>query len=786
MRLLARFFIFLGAVSLALPTQAAHIIGGELTYVALGGNNYRVSLELYRDCGGGGALFDDPVAIFVYEAFSGVLVAELLIPLPGFTNISPDLSDPCLVSPPIICVEKAEYIGTVNLPPVAGGYNLVYQRCCRNNSVLNLIDPGNTGSSYVAFVPDPGTTVNNSPRFNNFPPLVICREEPIFFDHSAVDPDGDNLVYELCRPFEGASPGCPQPGPMATGGCPTDPGIPPYGGVVYAPPYSALFPLDGSLSIDPVSGLLSGLPAEEGQYVVGICVKEFRGGVQIGTHYRDFQFNVVNCDKSIVAATTASVINCSDFTITFDNTSAGTVNFFWDFGVPGPGGTSSVKFPSFTFPDTGTFVVTLVAEPGNTCADTTTATVSIYPGADADFTINPACPGVPTTFDDQSIFGFGSVASWLWEFGDGARTHLPEPSRSYTEGGTYTVTLIATSSFGCVDSATKVVVIPHAPEVNLTAGLACLNEPVFFVDSSQIVGSTITDWIWDFGDGTTGTGNPIEHTFTETGFILVNLLVGAANGCFSDTTVELVLRPPVLAEILPGDTICEGDLFPLLAAGGFFYDWNPPLGLNNAGIFNPIAGPSATTDYIVDVSDGCTSDTAQVTVWVLPAPDTRAWPDTTILRGESVQLLATGGTGYAWFPPDYLDNPGIASPLATPDQSIWYTVFATGDNGCGRFDSVFVEVLPLCNGFVVPNAFTPNGDGRNDVFRVQRVGDDQLTSLAIFNRWGDQLFATGTPETGWDGTFKGKLQPLGVYLYVLQTTCDEQVLRKSGTVTLVR
>lgn len=767
-----------------LPLRAAHIIGGELSYVALGSNNYRVSLELYRDCNGGGALFDDPVSVFVYEATSGNLYTVLSIPLPSVQNVSPDLSDPCLVDPPILCVERTVYVVNINLPPLSGGYNLVYQRCCRNNTIQNLIDPGSTGSTYVAHIPNPGAMINSSPRFNSLPPLVICRDQPIMFDHSASDADGDSLVYELCRPFEGATPSCPMPNPLATGGCPTQPGPPPYGGISYTPPFSALFPLSGSLSIDPVTGFLTGTPDAEGQYVVGICAKEYRNGVLIANHVRDFQFNVTSCDRAVVAATSPSLINCTDYTITFDNTSSGATSFSWDFGVGGAG--SSSEFPTFTFPDTGTYIVTLVAEPGIQCSDTTTVIVAIYPGADADFDFIPACPGEPSIFLDQSEFAFGNTTSWRWSFGDGSRTHLPAPARSYATGGTYTVTLVVTSSLGCVDSSTRLITIPHAPEIQLSAELACLDQPVLFSDSASVIGSSVSDWFWDFGDGVTATGNPVGHIYDSTGIFTVQLTVTALNGCSSDTSFDVQIRPPVVAEVFPGDTICQGEALQLEASGGLFYQWSTAAGLSNASIYNPYAAPAENTTYMVIVSDGCTSDTALVDVWVLPVPDALAWPDTTLLNGDGVTLQSSGGVSYLWSPVTGLSDPLSPNPEAYPQVSTTYTATVIGSNGCQSQASLFIEVLPRCKGFVLPNAFTPNADGINDVFRARVLGDDELISLEVYNRWGQQVFASNDPHLGWDGTYMGREQALGVYIYTLRAVCDGLSQILSGNITLLR
>ena len=155
---------------------------------------------------------------------------------PGSVRLNPPITNPCLVQPDV-CVERAIYTATVTLPPVTGGYDIVYQRCCRNNGVANI--PQDQGATYLVHIPDPAqATCNNSPRFNNFPPMFVCVNAPIVFDHSATDPDGDQLVYSLCDPYEGGDATCPNPSPASGGGCPTSPNAPPYNPVLYTPPYS--------------------------------------------------------------------------------------------------------------------------------------------------------------------------------------------------------------------------------------------------------------------------------------------------------------------------------------------------------------------------------------------------------------------------------------------------------------------------------------------------------------------------------------------------------------------
>ncbi|UPT68496.1 MAG: hypothetical protein M0D57_07660 [Sphingobacteriales bacterium JAD_PAG50586_3] len=166
----------------SLQVKATHIIGGELYYECLGNNEYRVILKLYRDCFNGVPDFDNPAPIGIYTS-SGILVdmnpniagpQPLYMFDPVVTNLPPVIANPCLVAPPNICVEEGVYEAIVTLPPINGGYTLVYQRCCRNNTILNIVSPGDVGATYTAFIPGPGTfTCNTSPHYTNFP-LLYC------------------------------------------------------------------------------------------------------------------------------------------------------------------------------------------------------------------------------------------------------------------------------------------------------------------------------------------------------------------------------------------------------------------------------------------------------------------------------------------------------------------------------------------------------------------------------------------------------------------------------------
>jgi hypothetical protein len=196
------------------PTASAtHIVGGVLNYRYVGNNNYEFTMFIYRDCINGLAPFDDPAMIQV-SLGNNTEYAEYFANITQYPDtLSAYVDDPCVSEQPNVCVEYVKHIFTINLPTNPLGYIVSYSRCCRNNSILNLTrgssGAGNEidwGATYTINIPGGNTPLtNSSPVFKNFPPIGICANKPIIFDHSATDADGDSLVYRLCNPFDGAT-----------------------------------------------------------------------------------------------------------------------------------------------------------------------------------------------------------------------------------------------------------------------------------------------------------------------------------------------------------------------------------------------------------------------------------------------------------------------------------------------------------------------------------------------------------------------------------------------------
>src|SRR5690606_25983220 len=190
---------------------------------------------------------------------------------------------------------------------------------------------------------------------------------------------------------------------------------------------------------------------------------------------------------------------------------------------------------------------------------------------------------------------------------------------------------------------------------------------------------------------------------------------------------------------------------------------------------NPIVNaPLDTTMLAVVYTDinNC-NDTLYMDYEIRPLPPVEIINNDTIIKyGSDIMLLATGGYLYSWTPSATLSNPNIVNPMASPKEPTLYYVYGIGENGCKKIDSVKVDIDYSSNLFV-PTAFTPNGDGKNDVFRVSNITFQRLQEFKVFNRWGQEIFSTTDIKQGWDGSWRGQPQDMGVYQYIIKLATPE-------------
>ena len=438
-------------------------------YDCLGNDEYRITIKLDRDCNSTGADFDPVMDIGIFRS-DGTTEMIASASFPGSQNIPINFSNPCLSAPGNVCVEMAEYSTVVALPPIAGGYDLVYQRCCRGPGIENLSQPDQEGITLTTHIPGTsGDPCNSSPRFNDFPPLIICLGETLTFDHSATDPDGDQLVYNFATPFTGGSITNPAPTPSA----------PPFTPVGWENGFGASNPLGaGSVSTINGNGQLEVNPSTTGTYTVAVEVEEHRNGNLIGVTKRDFQFLVVNCVFQAEVNVTPQVglpefqSYCDGLTIDFEQQATNAQTYNWDFGDPNTSAdVSTTANPTYTYDGPGVYDVQLIINAGLPCADTSVEQYTVRDNMELSLTATgPDCiTDNQIDFDVSGDFDTGSSSfAWIFENGQPATDNVKSPQGIvFSETGYNEVKIYDADDF-CEDSLIDSVFIYAEPQVGFT------------------------------------------------------------------------------------------------------------------------------------------------------------------------------------------------------------------------------------------------------------------------------------------------------------------------------
>jgi gliding motility-associated-like protein len=257
-----------------------------------------------------------------------------------------------------------------------------------------------------------------------------------------------------------------------------------------------------------------------------------------------------------------------------------------------------------------------------------------------------------------------------------------------------------------------------------------------------------------------------------------------------DATVALVSNLTITTAGNP--TICPGQTITLATqSNGQQFSWMPATTLDDPTTLQPRANPDTTTTYTLTAVLGSCQATAVVTVHVTPPPNAFIGNDTSIAAGQPLPLNVadvnnSGFTMFSWSPPNGLNDPNIRNPIVDIVQSTTYTLVAATPFGCAATASIAIKVYGATDIFV-PNAFTPNDDGHNDILRAVPIGIRLFSSFAVFDHWGQRVFYTRNATEGWDGTYKGHRQNAGTYIWMAAgTDYNGHTLVRTGTVILIR
>lgn len=478
---------------------------------------------------------------------------------------------------------------------------------------------------------------------------------------------------------------------------------------------------------------------------------------------------------------------CKNTPIQFrDNTTAnfGIIDSWrWNFGdFASPTNTSALQNPTHVYAISGSYDVQFIVTSNKGCIDTVPKTIQILDKPALELTNDTLICSIDTL--QLNAVGTGT---FLW----GPNYNISNltaasPLVSPDVTTTYRVTL--TDPFGCVgtDSVT-VRVVNFVTQFAPNDTTICQTDPIIL----NLVSDALYFQWTEIPAGNTLNNATIKNPTARPLNTTTYNVVGSIGKCIAQSDIVVRVVPYPNANAGADQTICFGSSTQLNASGGSSYSWTPAAFLNNRLIPNPTStNPTASIRYIVSVTDtlGCpkaAKDTVFITVAKIIAD---AGPrDTSVVLGQPLQLQATGSTNYLWSPAQWLTNIGIANPVSLPQSDIEYIVRVSNDVGCFDYDSILVKVFNVDAGLYVPTAFTPNGDGRNDVFRPIVLGMKSLDLFRVYNRWGQLLYSGTDIETGWDGTFAGKGQDPATYVWYAEgIDYRNNKIKKKGYVVLIR
>ncbi|WP_336517350.1 PKD domain-containing protein [Pollutibacter soli] len=481
---------------------------------------------------------------------------------------------------------------------------------------------------------------------------------------------------------------------------------------------------------------------------------------------------------------------CAPFTAHFTNTSTATANSFnWNFGNALP--QSADRNPTVTFNQPGQYPVRLTVKTASGCTSVFDDTIKVV--AKPVIRISgPAsiCIGSSVNFRATAT---GNVEQWSWDFANGNHSdqQLP-PTQQFNTAGTYHIILTGTAVGSCPDTAIFTLVVNPKPTVTLNTR----DIKICRGQSTQLIagGGVKYSWTPVRGLSDPSIANPVATPLTD---VVYTVTVTSEEGCTDTDTVRVRVTQPFTIRATENKTICIGEQVTLRATGAVSYTWTPATGLSSINTAETIAKPEVTTTYTVTGygTDQCFTSEQQVTITVIPLPEVELGRDTSVYSGDSFIInskVSNDVVSYTWAPSNTLSCTNCPAPVASPISAITYKLTVANAQGCKASDDLRVSLACSDKDVFIPNTFTPNGDGANDIFYPRGKGIRSVKYLRIFNRWGELVFENkdfniDDKKAGWDGVYKGQKLPSGVFVYSIQMVCDNgQRIDKSGSIMIVR
>jgi len=741
---------------------ASHIVGGDFTYKRLSGNNFEITLKLFRDCASQ-APFDNQINIGIFEQGTNAVIDSTVTDVDSVYFVPLTMPGTICAPPPNVCAEAGVYVDTISLAPNPNGYYIAWQRCCRNGGIVNMDNGNNTGIAFVMEIPDPAI-INSSPVFDFEPLPYVCEEQPFNLDYSATDPDGDVLVYSAAEPLAGTLgwPVTPSPAAVLTFQVPG-----PYPVCIWNPGFSAanMFGSNVPLVVDANTGFMSAKIDLSGLYAVAVEVREFRNGVQIGMIRREIEISSIIClnnAPNLSPSSTPVVYNIYETdtlckTFIWEDADSNNVVLTVEGNVLGGPGTTP-PYATAT-DDSSKNIVT-----SDFCWETTCGQGREEPYYVVYTAVDDGCPLPFTTIDSIAIqvnpmpvFGPSNILcanlldpntlKLVW-IDSSIISKYFERFEVYRSKNGSAYTMIGTINSDTARSFTDVNAIGNSvndycyyiksvnkcgvegPASDTLCSVSQINSKTNYLQYVTVLDDQAVELKWDsFPDAPYSTFYIYEKiNDNSSSFGLSKTLVYPTYdslqlngvGVSANSYCYYLVNADWCGNISPpSNTACtihlEGDSKPLVN----YLTWTPYVNWKGG-----------VTDYEIEVSKA------------------KSFVNVFEPLNVTSSMVRT-----------YYDE------LPDPAYGI-FTYRITAHEGSGSADAisrsneVTLEQVPF---IFTPNAFTPNGDGINDYWSVSTnyVAEG---SVVIFNRWGQRVY-NGSINSFWDGTFNGRTAPVGVYVY---------------------
>jgi hypothetical protein len=715
--------------------KAKHIIGGEMYFNTLERGSYQFHLILYRDCNGSGNLFDSQMnpnsdilgMVTVYRADRlDVVYESVLLGAPFVSKLQVSPPDVCKSEFFDMCIQRGEYVFNLDLPVSDHAYIVSYQRCCRNQGLVNIQNPLATGGTYsIEITPTAQILERSSLRFASTPYAVACLSDSFQLNNRAIAPDSSmqtQIVHELCAPLAGGGLGgsASNPGSIRDpNGIAPDPALPPpyeevelVGGLSGSTPFGASQPIQ----IDSASGAILGKLNSRGQFLYAVCASEYdMNGNLISRIYRDFEVSFIDCMQALNAQLSADSVDtdgnfifstCVGGSVIYDKTEplefVRTRDWYFRGEELDANGSNSISLFDL---EPGEYPGKLILNKSDYCKDTAHFIVKVHPEISAGVSLDyDPCKMGDIFLEAQDFNPFGdTILQRKWIVGDSI---IEGKTRIQVDGervGTRYVIYEIQTEFCLDDRSVRIrnYPLPETYEIEKAISGNCL--PInskFTVSGDYIDLDEGYSYYWDFGDGSTVyRGSESEsHTFTEEGTYNVELIVKNELNC-RDT-------------LLSSQKISAFEQ----AEASFSISSSQPFLLDDPVYFSNQSRKAKNWGWLVD------------------------------------------GTPFS--------NDFHTEYTFSSDRKYKIELIASNNGFCADTAVKFIEVVRESSYFL-PNAFRPESTHGNRLYRGQghfsTINDFEMN---IYNRWGERVFFTRDPNQGWNGRKNntGRMLPAGVYI----------------------